>query len=192
MEAGKPSSTAASRGQQQHEMWNRLVAQLTALKILAIAFTASAICVMVTSNQNVLVYGIPFSARFTYSTAFKFLVAANGIVCGFSVVSLFFILPQLGKSSSSAAQSPLNLFYLLLHEMVMMGLMTAACGAATAIGLVGYDGIEEIGWMSFCENVPNFCHKMLASVVLSYMVLCTYLALTFVCASKLAASSSPH
>ncbi|CAN0870135.1 CASP-like protein 1F2 [Linum grandiflorum] len=174
-----------------------LMAQLAMLKLLAIVFTVSAICLVFTSEENVVVYNIPFSARFSYSSAYKFLVDANIIVSGCSVLSLICIW-FLGKNISPS-QLPFRLFYLLLHDLVrrivdyvMMGMMTAGCAAASAVGLVGYNGIDEIGWVAICGNVSNFCHKMLAAVILSYFSLVTYLALIFVSAFKLAYISSSH
>ncbi|CAN1243803.1 CASP-like protein 1F2 [Linum perenne] len=165
MEASKPTGSRhelleqGGSAKQSGGSGSPLMAQLTALKILAIVSTVSAICVMVTSDQNVVVYQIPFSARYSYASAFKFLVGANGLVCGFSVLSLI---------------------------SVMMGLMIAGCGAATAIGTVAYNGIDEIGWAAICDNVNNFCHQILASVALSYLAFFSYLALTILSATKLA------
>ncbi|CAN1137557.1 CASP-like protein 1F2 [Linum perenne] len=165
-----------------------LMLQLILLKLLAIVFTLSAICVTLTSNQNVLVYNIPFSVRYSYSSAYKFMVVANAIVCGMSLSSVICIW-VVGKNISQPDQLPLKLFCLLLHDLVMMVVMTAGCGAASAIGMVGYNGIDEIGWVAICDNVPNFCHKMIAAVVLSYLSMLTYLALTLLSAFKLATSA---
>ncbi|CAN1126668.1 CASP-like protein 1F2 [Linum perenne] len=192
MEASKPTGSRhelleqGGSAKQSGGSGSPLMAQLTALKILAIVSTVSAICVMVTSDQNVVVYQIPFSARYSYASAFKFLVGANGLVCGFSVLSLISIWVK-ARNKSSASQPPaVNLFYLLLHDLVMMGLMIAGCGAATAIGTVAYNGIDEIGWAAICDNVNNFCHQILASVALSYLAFFSYLALTILSATKLA------
>ncbi|CAN0924877.1 hypothetical protein LINGRAHAP2_LOCUS34436 [Linum grandiflorum] len=90
MEAMKPSMAAQGS---RHELLEQgrtasqksgggspLMAQLTALKIIAIVSTASAICVMVTSDQNVVVYQIPFSARYSYASAFKLSFVFNFVI----------------------------------------------------------------------------------------------------------------
>ncbi|CAN1243801.1 CASP-like protein 1F2 [Linum perenne] len=188
MEASKPTGSRhelleqGGSAKQSGGSGSPLMAQLTALKILAIVSTVSAICVMVTSDQNVVVYQIPFSARYSYASAFKFLVGANGLVCGFSVLSLISIWVK--------ARNNVYCFLFLspfVHCFkVMMGLMIAGCGAATAIGTVAYNGIDEIGWAAICDNVNNFCHQILASVALSYLAFFSYLALTILSATKLA------
>lgn len=44
------------------------------LKISAIFFTLGAICITVTSSQSIILFGIQFEARYSYSSALKYLL----------------------------------------------------------------------------------------------------------------------
>lgn len=44
------------------------------LRALAIVFTAASIAIMVTNTQTVSVFMIQFQARYTYSSAFKYIL----------------------------------------------------------------------------------------------------------------------
>ncbi|KAH7518954.1 hypothetical protein FEM48_Zijuj09G0226000 [Ziziphus jujuba var. spinosa] len=77
-------------------------------------------------------------------------------------------------------------FFIFLHDMVMMVLMVSGCAAATAIGYVAKHGQEDMTWHSICGYVHKFCHKMIISMVFSYLTFFAYLALTIISAHGLA------
>ncbi|CAK7328375.1 unnamed protein product [Dovyalis caffra] len=87
------------------------MAQIT-LRSLAIAFTVTAIPIMVTAEQPVSLLGMNFTPRYSQSSAMKFLLGADATVCAFSVLSLLFV----GLLSRSGSQ-PINYFFLYLHDM---------------------------------------------------------------------------
>ncbi|KAJ9132866.1 hypothetical protein P3X46_033692 [Hevea brasiliensis] len=145
-------------------------------RVLAIAFTVALISVMVTSDQNVLVFGIMTVARLIYKyrmifdfgfscVFFRFLLGADAVVCGLSVLSLI-IFCILSRSE---------------HMRVMMVLLISGCSAATAIGYVGHYGANGMTWIAVCDYVGKFCNHVLASLVFilpSFLLLpCTYLCL---------------
>ncbi|KAG8656017.1 CASP-like protein 1F2 [Manihot esculenta] len=149
-------------------------------RVLAVAFTVASISVMVTSDQNVLVFGVRTRARYSYSSAFKFLVGADAVVSGFSVLSLIFVC----LGSRPTAQF-MNCFYLFLHDMAMMVLLISGCSAATAIGYVGRHGAKQMTWVPVCDYVGKFCNRVMASLALSYLAFLCYLALVNFSAYKL-------
>ncbi|EEF49379.1 conserved hypothetical protein [Ricinus communis] len=155
-------------------------------RILAIAFAVASISAMVTSDQNVIVFGMDTAARYSYSSAFRFLVGANAVVCGFSVLSLIFVCLMSRRSEAILEKN----YYLFLHDMVMMVMMVSGCSAATAIGYVGRYGEKEITWTAVCDFVGKFCNQALVSIVLAYLALFCYVALTTLAAHKLNHSSS--
>ena len=63
--------------------------------------------------------------------------------------------------------------------------MMAGCAAGTAIGEVGRDGMNRVGWVAICNRVGKFCDKVTLSVSLSYVVLVCYAALTVLSVHKL-------
>ncbi|KAL9422771.1 hypothetical protein AB3S75_034949 [Citrus x aurantiifolia] len=148
------------------------VAQIC-LRILAIATALAATWVILTSKQHLVIFGIPFDARYSYSSAFKFFAFANVAASAFSLLSLLYLLIV-----------PANYFLLFLHDLFTMSLLLAGCAAATAVGYIGRYGNEHIGWMAICEQFGKFCNKVTASVILSYLSFLCLLVLTIISASR--------
>ncbi|KAJ7971723.1 CASP-like protein [Quillaja saponaria] len=156
------------------------------LRFLAIIFTVTSISVMVTSRQSVKIFGFNIEARFYYSSANKFLVGVEAVVCAFSVLTLVLVLYYLLRRGGF---QPRSYFFLFMHDMVMMLLMISGCVAATSIGYVGRYGEEHMYWQPVCNHVGRFCNKILVAVVLSYLAFLAYLALTSLTAYKLYVNS---
>ncbi|KAJ6691248.1 CASP-LIKE PROTEIN 1F2 [Salix koriyanagi] len=155
------------------------MAQIT-LRILAIVFTVAAIPIMVTAKEPLSFIGLSIEPSYSQSSAMKFLLGADAIVCAFSVLSLLFV-----WTLSRSASPTTNYFFLILHDMVMMVLMISGCSAGTAVGYLSKYGQRESFWNPFCNYVTKFCHQMLISTVLSYLAFFCYLALNILTAYKL-------
>ncbi|KAI7989745.1 CASP-like protein 1F1 [Camellia lanceoleosa] len=82
------------------------------LKFLATVSSLPALCIIFTSKQTIMLYGLQIDAKYSDDSSFKFLAAANVIVCVFSVVSLFVAVVLARKCSDSN-----NYFYMLLHDL---------------------------------------------------------------------------
>ncbi|KAM3713231.1 hypothetical protein ACB098_01G241200 [Castanea mollissima] len=152
----------------------------TTFRVLTIIFIVIAISVMVTSSQSIVMFGFTFKASYSYSSALKFLVGAEAVVCVFSALSLIFVYLQYRSESH-----PTNYFFLFLHDMAMMILMISGCAAVTAVGYIGRYGEVQIGWGSVCDRVSKFCNRTVVSMVFSYLAFFAYLTLTIVSATKL-------
>ncbi|KAF4362621.1 hypothetical protein G4B88_026183 [Cannabis sativa] len=83
------------------------------LRILAFATTLAATWTILTSKQTILIIGMSFSARYSYSPALKFLALANGIACAFSAISFVFVV-----FLRRTFFNPANYFFLFLHDLV--------------------------------------------------------------------------
>ncbi|KAK4754841.1 hypothetical protein SAY87_008598 [Trapa incisa] len=150
------------------------------LRALAAACTLAALCIMVTSEESVLVFGIHVVARYNYTSACRYLMGVNSVVFGFSLLSLAFLCCLKWSKSNSR-----HYFVLFLHDLVITALMISGCSAASAIGYVGRYGEEKIGWFSVCQHVAKFCNMMLASLILSSMAFFCYFTLSITSARKL-------
>lgn len=62
--------------------------------------------------------------------------------------------------------------------------MVGGFGAASAIAQVGKYGNNHAGWMPICDNFGKFCHKVMASLILSLLSTICYLLLTVISANK--------
>ncbi|CAM8959266.1 unnamed protein product [Rhodiola kirilowii] len=150
------------------------------LRVLAIVFSASAIGVIVTSEQSVLVYGIEFDAKYTYSAAFKFLVGADGVICACAILSLITVI-----SWGPPKPDHKYHFAVFFHDLVMMVLEISGCAAASAIGWVAVFGQDEVGWVTICDHAGKFCIQVLISVVFSFLAFLVFLILTVMSTYKL-------
>ncbi|MBA0829221.1 hypothetical protein Goarm_013839 [Gossypium armourianum] len=83
------------------------------LRVFAAAFTLAAICVMTTSSQSFTLLGFTIKAHYSDSSAMRFLLVTDAIVCAFSVLSVLFVY-RLSRSGSDMKYC----FYLFLHDMV--------------------------------------------------------------------------
>ncbi|XP_022739565.1 CASP-like protein 1F2 isoform X1 [Durio zibethinus] len=149
------------------------------LRIFAAVLTLTAICVMATSSQSIILLGFTFKAHYSYSSAMRFLLVTDAIVCAFSILSMIFVY-HLSRSGSNLK----NFFYLFLHDMVITVLAMSGCAAATAVGYVSRYGEEKMGWMAICNRVGKFCNQMRIAMVLSYLAFFSYFALALMSSNK--------
>ena len=73
-------------------------------------------------------------------------------------------------------KSSLGLLIIVL-DLLMVGLLFSAVGAAGAIGLMAYVGNSHVNWNKVCNVFGTFCHQVVASVVLSVLAAVAYLFL---------------
>ncbi|GLT27186.1 hypothetical protein SLA2020_022040 [Shorea laevis] len=149
------------------------------LRFLAAAFTLAAIFVLVTAKQSVVVFGIVLQARYDYTAAFRFVLGADAVVCGFSLLSIVFVC-ILSRSELHVKTH----FLLYLHDLFMMLVMISGCAAGTAVGYVSKYGEDKMGWFRLCDKVTKFCNQVTISMVLSYLAFFCYLAMTIMSPRK--------
>ncbi|KAK9136260.1 hypothetical protein Syun_015590 [Stephania yunnanensis] len=103
-----------------------------------------------------VVYGLTVDAKYSYSSAFKYFVAANAGASLLSLLGLICIfLPLQGRHK--------HLSVFLLDLLVMMGAVSG-CSAAAAFGWVGKYGNTHTGWMAICDKFSAFCNRSQNSV----------------------------
>ncbi|KAK8673405.1 hypothetical protein V6N13_111743 [Hibiscus sabdariffa] len=143
------------------------------VRFFAAVFTLTAICVMATSSQTIVLLGFTIKAHYSDSSSMRFLFVSDAIVSASSLLSLIFVF-HLRRSGSN----PKHFFYLFLHDMVILMLVISGCAAATAVGYISRYGEEKMGWMAVCNRVGIFCNHMTIALVLSYLAFFSYFALT--------------
>lgn len=173
----EPKSSTTSSSQKHHRTFFMVQ---NILRILVIVLTAVSIVVTVTNNQSVMLFSIRFEAHFYYTSSFKFFVAANGVVCFMSVLTLIFNLLM----RQQTPQRKDYYFLLFLVDLVMTVLLIAGCSAATAVGYVGQYGEKHVGWTAICDHVQKFCKTNLVSLLLSYLAFFANLGLTILISYK--------
>ncbi|XP_059648909.1 CASP-like protein 1E2 [Cornus florida] len=150
------------------------------LRLLAFAFTLVAAIVLGVDKQTKVVppLNVPVTAKWNYLSAFVYLVVTNAITCSYAALSLVLTLATMGR------RKWLSLMIIIL-DLVMLVLLFSSIGAATAIGIIGYQGNSHVRWNKVCDVFDKFCHQVAAAIAMSLLGSLAYLLLVMLAAFKL-------
>ncbi|OWM71280.1 CASP-like protein 1 isoform X1 [Punica granatum] len=138
------------------------------LRLLVFAAALAAVVVIATSDQTEAV-PVPgqgsqrVEAKFTQSPALIYFVVAwsvtglHFLITGFeSILSLFRpVLPKICR------------LFLLIVDVVLLGIVASATGTAGAVGYIGLKGNSHVRWNKICGVYDTFCDHLAASLALS-------------------------
>uniref|UniRef100_A0A5B7C421 CASP-like protein n=1 Tax=Davidia involucrata TaxID=16924 RepID=A0A5B7C421_DAVIN len=160
------------------------------LRVLLFASTLASVLLMVTSKQTKLVplpaLGIPFPvpvpAKFNHSPAFIYFVAALSVACLYSIITSLVSLFALLKPGCSTKL----LVHFVIIDVLMLGIVASATGAAGGVGYVGLKGNSHVGWQKVCNVYDKFCRyigsamsiSLFASVLLVALVILSIYSLS--------------
>lgn len=146
----------------------------TLLRLLPVALSVVALVVMLKDSQS-NDYG-----SLTYSDlgAFRYLVHANGICAGYSLLSaVVAAVPR--PSTMSRAWS----FFLL--DQVLTYMILAAGAVSLESVYLAYKGDQEVTWSATCGTFSGFCRKATASVGITFIVVLCYAGLSLISSYRL-------
>ncbi|XP_052206723.1 CASP-like protein 1 [Diospyros lotus] len=161
---------------------SRLVAADLALRLLLFASAVVAVVVMVTSKQTEMVRWpvapfplLPRAAKFNHSPALIYLVAALSVAGLYSIITGLVSFLALSKPGASAK----ILAHFVILDVLMLGIVSAATGAAGGVAYIGLKGNSHVGWNKICSLYDKFCRhvggsvavSLFASVVLALLVI---------------------
>ncbi|XP_014504001.1 CASP-like protein 2A1 [Vigna radiata var. radiata] len=147
----------------------------TLLRLFPIALSVTALIIML-KNSEENEYG---SVSYTDLSAFRYLVHANGICAGYSLLSVVFIaLPRLSSSM------PINWTFFLLDQ-VLTYLILGAGAASMEVLYLAEKGNATTGWSSACSAFGLFCHKLTASIAITFVAVICYVFLSLISSYKL-------
>ncbi|KAE8667957.1 CASP-like protein 1D1 [Hibiscus syriacus] len=140
------------------------------LRVLLLAASVSAVVVMATSKQTEMVpvpglppnIRVPFSAKFNHSPAFIYFIAA------LSLTSLYGIITTLASISVSPKTKTILLAFALL-DVVFVGIVASATGAAGSVAYIGLKGNSHVRWNKICNVYDKFCRHIGSAVALSLL-----------------------
>ncbi|GAB2289358.1 hypothetical protein Dimus_023664 [Dionaea muscipula] len=150
------------------------------LRIFVVVTSGISAYLMLTSNEETLVYDMPMSAKYSYSPAFKYSGCINIAASALGLISSITTLMVIRRRGNYYPAS--YFFFLFLHDLVMACLLVGGCAAATAIGYVGKHGFDEAGWVAICGHFSSFCNRITASVILAFASTFFFLSLTVISA----------
>ncbi|XP_073050310.1 CASP-like protein 1 [Primulina eburnea] len=139
------------------------------LRFLLFASALVAVVVLVTSKQTKGFQFPPFpmlvkrTAKFNHSPALIYLVAAlsvTGFYAIFSTLLSFYSLLKPGSFTKA-------LSHLIILDVLLLGIVASATGAAGGVAYIGLKGNSHVGWMKVCNMYGKFCRHVGASVAIS-------------------------
>ncbi|XWS14021.1 hypothetical protein CRYUN_Cryun36dG0088200 [Craigia yunnanensis] len=141
-----------------------------ALRVLLFAATLSSVVVMVTSKQTKLVpvpalptVRVRVPAKFTHSPALIYFIAALSVTCLYSIITTLASVSIVLKPTYS--KSILLVFACL--DVVFIGIVASATGAAGGVGYIGLRGNNHVRWTKICGVYDKFCRHIGSSIALS-------------------------
>ncbi|EOY06415.1 Casparian strip membrane protein domain - like 10 [Theobroma cacao] len=140
------------------------------LRVLLFAATVTSVVVMVSSKQTEVVplptmptVRLPLPAKFSHSPALIYFVAA------LSVTGLYSIITTLASISVALTPAYSKSFLLVFAflDVVFVGIVASATGAAGGVAYIGLKGNNHVGWNKICNAYDKFCRHVGSSVAVS-------------------------
>ncbi|KAE8723390.1 CASP-like protein 1D1 [Hibiscus syriacus] len=141
-----------------------------ALRILLFAAALSSVVVMVTSKQTEVVpvpglpgVMLPFQAKFNHSPALIYFVAALSVTGLYSIITTLASLSVVLKPVYSKA----FLLAFAFLDVVFVGIVASATGAAGGVAYIGLKGNSHVRWNKICNVYDKFCRYNASSIALA-------------------------
>ncbi|KAI9118539.1 hypothetical protein K1719_010871 [Acacia pycnantha] len=165
---------APVRAEDEHESSSALRTSEVFLRLLPIALSVAALVLML-NNSQANDYG---SLAYTDLVAFRYLVHANGICAGYSLLSAAIVaMPR--PSTMSRAWT-----FFLLDQVLTYIILSAGSVSTEALYLVEKGNASTL-WSSACGYFGRFCHKATASVAITFLAVVCYVLLSLISSYKL-------
>ncbi|KAJ9556231.1 hypothetical protein OSB04_010845 [Centaurea solstitialis] len=147
-----------------------LALALTLVAAVLVGLDKQTATVSLTLVPSVPPIRVPATGKWTYMSAFVYLVIVNAISCFYAAVSLLLVLARRGRHK-------LVSLTVTILDLVMVGLLFSALGATASIGLIGFQGNSHVHWDKVCNVFDKFCHQIVIALFLSFAGSIAYLVL---------------
>ncbi|MBA0856195.1 hypothetical protein Goshw_024530 [Gossypium schwendimanii] len=140
------------------------------LRVLLFAATLTSVVVMATSKETELVpvpgfplIRIQLQAKFNDSPALVYFIAALSVTGFYSIISALASLSIVLNPTYSKT----FLLFFAFFDVVFVGIVGSATGAAGAVSYIGLKGNTHVGWTKICNVYDKFCRYTAGSLALS-------------------------
>ncbi|KAK4782763.1 hypothetical protein SAY86_007137 [Trapa natans] len=118
-------------------------------------------------------------ARFHLSC--RYLAAAASVTCLYSIITILASISVLLKPAFNTS----FLIFFAIWDVVILGVMASATGAAGAVAYIGLKGNRHTNWAKVCNVYDKFCQHLagsiavalFASIVLVFLIVLSVLSL---------------
>ncbi|KAI8003722.1 hypothetical protein LOK49_LG08G03118 [Camellia lanceoleosa] len=188
--AAPPPEAAAPVPPPESKVPDRFVVADVVLRVILFAAAVTAVVVMVTGNQtkHVPVPRVAVPEKFNYSPAFIYFVAALSVAGLYSIVTTVISILALFKPGCSTKLLP----HFVIFDVLILGIVAAATGAAGAVAYIGLKGNSHFGWAKICNNYHKFCQHLAASVAVSLFAAIVLVLLIILSAFSLSKKIPPR
>ncbi|CAF2114909.1 hypothetical protein Bca4012_096550 [Brassica carinata] len=147
----------------------------TMLRLAPVGLCLAALVITLKDSQN-NEFG---SVSYSNLSAFGYLVHANGICAGYSLLSAAIA----AMRGSSSTMPRVWTFFCL--DQILTYVVLAAGAVSTEVLYLAYKGDNAITWSDACSSFGSFCHRATASVIITFVVVCLYVILSLISSYKL-------
>ncbi|BAT77312.1 hypothetical protein LR48_Vigan01g325800 [Vigna angularis] len=153
------------------------------LRGVSLGLGVLAIVLVVTDSQVKEFFSFQKKAKFTDMKALVFLVIANGLTVGYSLIQGLRCVVSMVRGHVLFSK-PLA-WLIFSGDQVMAYVTVAAVAAALQSGMIGKAGQAELQWMKVCNMYGKFCNKMGEGIGSSLVVSLSMVVLSCISAFSL-------
>ncbi|XVF79349.1 hypothetical protein PTKIN_Ptkin14bG0214600 [Pterospermum kingtungense] len=146
----------------------------TMLRLLPMALGVAALVIMLKNSQSNDFGSVSYSDL----AAFRYLVHANGICAGYSLLSA--VVAAMPRPSTM----PKAWTFFLLDQLLTY-IVLAAGAVSTEVLYLANKGDAAITWSAACGAFSGFCHKATTSVIITFVVVICYIVLSLISSYRL-------
>ncbi|KAG8637275.1 CASP-like protein 2A1 [Manihot esculenta] len=173
-DSNSPMGMIGSTTDDREEPTSPLRTVETILRLVPMALCISALVLMLKNSQT-NDYG---SLSYSDLGAFRYLVHANGVCAGYSLLSAVIVAMPRPSTMSKAW----TFFFL---DQVLTYIILAAAAVSVEVIYLARKGDTAITWSAACVSFGGFCHKATTSTVITFVVVAFYILLSLVSSYKL-------
>ncbi|WCJ32374.1 CASP-like protein 2A1 [Euphorbia peplus] len=171
-----PMVMVGSRGAEEDEedTPNSIRTAETVFRLIPVALCIAALLLMIKDSQTNDFGSLSYSDL----TAFRYLVHANGICAGYSLVSAVIVAMPRSSTISRA-------WILFFFDQVLTYVILGAAAVSVEVLYLARKGDTAITWSAACVSFGGFCHKATASAIITFGVVACYVLLSLLSSYKL-------
>ncbi|KAG4929166.1 hypothetical protein AAZX31_17G007100 [Glycine max] len=153
------------------------------LRCVSLGLGVVAIVLVVTDSQVKEFFSFQKKAKFTDMKALVFLVVANGLTVGYSLIQGLRCVVSMVRGNVLFSK-PLA-WLIFSGDQVMAYVTVAAVAAALQSGVLGRTGQAELQWMKVCNMYGKFCNQMGEGIASAFVVSLSMVVLSCISAFSL-------
>ncbi|XVF18312.1 hypothetical protein REPUB_Repub11eG0010600 [Reevesia pubescens] len=146
----------------------------TMLRLVPMALGVAALVVMLKNSQSNEFGSVSYSDL----GAFRYLVHANGICAGYSLLSAIIV----AMPRPSTMPRAWTFFFL---DQILTYIILAAVAVSSELLYLANKGDAAITWGAACGTFAGFCHKATTSVIITFVVVVCYVMLSLISSYRL-------